>query len=170
MATPAALHDAETYRPAPLPPGPREPRLLQALRYAIWPYGSNERARERFGDCATFRSFGPPMVMFSNPEAAKDIFADEAGALRAGDANADVLGPILGQSSLLLLDGERHLRERRLMGPPLHGERMHVYGRLMQDIAARVLDAWPIGRPFPIHREMQTITLDVILRAVFGLD
>jgi cytochrome P450 family 110 len=170
MATPAARLDAEDQPSAPLPPGPREPRLVQALRYAVGPYAANERAIRLFGDCVTVRSFGPPMVMFNHPEAARDVFADELGALRAGEANADVLGPILGRSSLLLLDGERHLRERRLMGPPLHGERMHVYGRLMQEIADRVIAAWPIGRPFPIHKEMQTITLDVILRAVFGLD
>src|SRR5262249_10568649 len=70
----------------------------------------------------------------------------------------------------LVLDGARHFRERRLMGPPFHGERMHVYGRLMRETTARVVDAWPVGRPFPIHREMQTITMDVMLRAVFGVD
>src|SRR2546428_10224336 len=56
------------------------------------------------------------------------------------------------------------------MAPPFHGERMHVYGRLMREIADRVIDRWPVGRPFPIHHEMQAITLDVILRAVFGVD
>jgi cytochrome P450 len=170
MATPAVRLDAEHRPSATLPPGPREPRFLQALRYAVGPYAANERAARLFGDCYTVRAFGPPMVMFNHPEAARDIFGDDTAALKAGEANADVLGPILGRSSLLLLDGERHLRERRLMGPPLHGERMHVYGRLMQEIAGRVIDAWPIGQPFPIHKEMQTITLDVILRAVFGLD
>jgi cytochrome P450 len=170
MAAPAVRLDAEDRSSAPLPPGPREPRLFQALRYAIGPYAANERAARLFGECFTVQSFGPPMVIFSDPEAAREIFADDTGTLKAGEANADVLGPILGRSSLLLLDGERHLRERRLMGPPLHGERMHVYGRLMREIAGRVVDAWPIGRPFPIHKEMQAITLDIILRAVFGLD
>src|SRR5436190_534882 len=64
---------------------------------------------------------------------------------------------------------ERHSRERRLMSPPFHGERMHVYGRLMREIADRVIDRWPVGRPFPIHHEMQAIALDVILRTVFGV-
>jgi len=170
MATPAVRLDAEERPLAPLPPGPREPRLVQALRYAIGPYAAMERATRLFGECYTVQSFGPPMVVFSDPEAAKQIFGDDAGALRAGQANAEVLGPILGANSILLLDGERHFRERRLMGPPLHGERMHVYGRLMQEIADRVIDAWPTGRSFPIHHEMQTITLDIILRAVFGLE
>ena len=56
------------------------------------------------------------------------------------------------------------------MSPPFHGERMHVYGRLMRDIAVRTIERWPVGRPFPLHREMQSITLDVIIRAVFGVD
>ena len=170
MAAPAARLDAEA-RPVPsLPPGPREPRLVQALRYAIGPYAAQERATRLFGECYTVQAFGPRMVVFSDPETAKEIFTDGAGALQAGAANADVLAPILGRRSILILDGERHIRERRLMGPPLHGERMHVYGRLMQEIAERVVEAWPIGQAFPIQREMQTITLDVILRAVFGLD
>jgi len=170
MATPAASLVAEDRPFTRLPPGPREPRLLQTLRFAIAPYAVQDRARRQFGDCYTVRAFGPPMVVFADPEAAKEIFSDDAAVLQAGEANADVLAPILGRRSILVLDGERHLRERRLMGPPLHGERMHVYGRLMQEIAGRVIAAWPVGRPFPIHREMQTITLDVILRAVFGLD
>src|SRR5207247_444838 len=64
----------------------------------------------------------------------------------------------------------RHLRQRRLMLPPFHGERMQAYGRVMREIADRSIDAWPVGRPFPIHERMQAITLDVILRTVFGRD
>src|SRR5216117_1496023 len=110
------------------------------------------------------------MVVCTDPEAIKDIFTADGDDLRSGEANAPILGPILGWNSILLLDGERHSRERRLMSPPFHGERMHVYGRLMREIADRVIDRWPLGRPFPIHHEMQAITLDVILRAVFGVD
>src|SRR5262249_10778985 len=112
----------------------------------------------------------PPRVGFTDPEAIKEIFTGDRAELRAGEAAGPILGPIIGWHSILLLDGERHHRERRLMAPPLHGERMHVYGRLMREIADRVIDAWPVGQPFPIHHEMQAITLDVILRAVFGVD
>src|SRR5262249_19840007 len=89
--------------------------------------------------------------------------------LRAGDANA-FLEPLLGVNSLLLLDGSRHLHERRMMQPPFRGERMQAYGDTMRDVAARVVASWPIGRPFPIHPEMQGITLEVIVRTVFGVD
>src|SRR4029077_10037308 len=153
------------------PPGPWQRRLLQTLRYALWPYASIDNTFRRYGECYTVHPLGgPPLVVFTDPEAIKEIFSGDGGELRAGEAAGPILGPIIGWHSILLLDGERHHRERRLMAPPLHGERMHVYGRLMREIADRVIDAWPIGRPFPIHHEMQAITLDVILRAVFGVD
>src|SRR5439155_1495482 len=106
---------------------------------------------------------------FSDPEAIREIFTGDPELLRAGEAN-NLLEPMLGQHSLLLLDGPRHLRERRLMLPSFHGERMQAYGRVMREITDRSIDAWPVGRPFPIHDQMQAITLDVILRTVFGLD
>src|SRR5439155_16409567 len=90
--------------------------------------------------------------------------------MHGGEGQAPILGPILGRKSVLVLDGARHLRERRLLMPPFHGERMQVYGRMIREITDRVIARWPLGRPFPVHREMQAITLDVILRAVFGLE
>ena len=161
-----------TATPTALPPGPRTPRLWQSVRYALWPYATVEMASRRWGERYTAASIGErgKMVVFTDPEAIKDIFTADGDDLRSGEANAPILGPILGWNSILLLDGERHSRERRLMSPPFHGERMHVYGHLMREIADRVIDRWPVGRPFPIHHEMQAITLDVILRTVFGVD
>ncbi len=154
-----------------LPPGPRTPRFWQILSYSLRPYATVESSR-RFGDRYTVSGLNGPekLVVFSDPEAIRDIFTDDGEALRSGEATAPILGPILGWHSILLLDGARHFRERRLMGPPFHGERMHVYGRLMRDIASRVIDRWPVGKPFPIHREMQDITMEVMVRAVFGAD
>ncbi len=158
-------------RPAVLPPGPRLPRLFQSLRYALRPYGVIDDGARTYGETYTVRPFGQaPMVSFSDPDAVKAIFTGDAEAFRSGEALAPLLGPILGWHSILVLDGERHLRERRRMAPPFHGERMHVYGRLMREIAEEAVARWPIGQPFPIHKEMQGITLDVILRAVFGVD
>jgi cytochrome P450 len=130
-----------------------------------------EECAQKFGDCFTVRFpiGGRNIVFFSDPAAIKEIFTGDAENFRAGEANA-VVRPILGDYSMLLLDGARHSRERRLMMPPFHGERMQVYGEAMRDIADRSIDAWPIGTPFPIHSYMQRITLDVILRTVFGLD
>jgi len=161
-----------TPTPSALPPGPRTPGWWQSLRFALWPYASVAMGARRWGERYTVPAFGQPgkMVIFTDPEGIKDIFTADGDDLRSGEAAAPILGPILGAHSILLLDGERHHRERRLMSPPFHGERMHVYGRLMREIVDRVIERWPVGRPFPIHREMQSITLDVILRAVFGVD
>ncbi|HEY8518417.1 MAG TPA: cytochrome P450 [Candidatus Binatia bacterium] len=156
--------------PDGLPPGPDAPPLLQGLRWVQWPIPFLEECARRFGDAFTVRLPGrPPIVMVSHPDAIKDLFTGSEEDLRAGEANY-VLEPLLGRHSLLLLDGSEHLRERRLLLPPFHGERMQAYGETMQEIARRAVDAWPVGRAFAIHPEMQAITLDVILRTVFGLD
>ncbi len=154
-----------------LPPGPTTWPLLQMLRYSRRPYQVLEEAAREFGNCYTARAPGqPPIVTFTDPEAIKDIFTADADEAHGGEGVGPILGPILGSNSVLLLDGARHRRERRLLMPPFHGERMHLYGRVMREITDRVVDRWPLGRPFPVHHEMQSITLDVILRAVFGLD
>jgi len=153
-----------------LPPGPRAPKLLQVYRWLRHPVPFLEECARAYGDCFTMRlPANPVTVVFSHPEAVKDIFTADPDVLRAGEANV-VVEPMLGSNSLLLLDGARHVRERRLMTPPFRGERMQAYGDVMREIADAVIDRWPVGRPFPIHSEMQEITLDVILRTVFGLD
>ncbi|MFI5301287.1 MAG: cytochrome P450, partial [Polyangiales bacterium] len=96
-------------------------------------------------------------------------FTADPEIARAGEAN-EVLRTIVGSNSLLLLDGERHLRERKLMMPPFHGERMRQYGDVMRDATSARIAAWRPGQAFSIHEETQAITLEVILRAVFGLD
>src|SRR5262249_1923028 len=131
-----------------------------------------------YGDCFTMRfptmpgARGvrrPTFVLFSDSEAVREIFTADGEHASAGEVNS-FLEPLLGQHSLLLLDGARHLRERRLMQPPFHGERMQAYGDVMRDVTDRVVHDWAVGRPFPIHPEMQRITLEVILRTVFGVD
>ena len=168
MQATATWPEVEFPDPA-LPPGPAAPALVQFIRSGLRPTGFLEDCARRYGDPFTLRLPGtPPLVFFSRPDAIRDIFTADPDELRAGAANVQ-LGALLGDHSLLLLDGARHLHERRLMLPPFHGERMQAYGRLMAGITDGAIDRWPIGRPFPIHPEMQSITLDVILRAVFGL-
>ena len=159
-----------------LPPGPRTPSLVQLFNWVRRPIPFMEQCARQFGDSFTLRFplFGrpgdrPEIVFLSDPEAVRDVFTGDEHDLLAGEANATVLAPLLGEDSLLVLDGDRHLEERRLMMPPFHGERMQAYGTVMRDIAARVIDGWPVERPFPLHPHMQAITLDVILRTVFGL-
>jgi len=153
-----------------LPPGPRGPVLLQSLRLALRPIETIEACARRWGDAFTLRLLNGTTVFVSDPAAIRDLHAGDPDVVRAGEAAGKILEPLLGARSLLVLDGERHLRERRLMSPPFHGERVQVYGRLVSEITRRVVGTWPIGRAFPIHHEMQAITLDVIMRAVFGVD
>jgi cytochrome P450 family 135 len=155
--------------PADLPPGPRLPRWLQTAGFIFQPARFIEACRRRYGDVVTFRSlFDPCFVMVFDPELAKRVFRGPPERLRAGEANA-VLGPVVGSRSVLLLDGAEHLRERRLLLPPFHGERMRAYETVMREAADRAIDSWPVGRPFALLPSMRSLTLDVILRAVFGV-
>jgi cytochrome P450 len=153
-----------------LPPGPFGPRFLQTLGYTYVPFELFEWCERRYGDPFTLRlpGFGD-FVMVSSPELVRQAFTGNPDDLLAGKANA-VLEPVVGPHSVLLLDGKEHLRQRRLLLPPLHGERMQAYAALMAEIATAEMERMPAGKPFPLHPHMQTITLQVILRAVFGLE
>ena len=153
-----------------LPPGPTAPAIIQGVRFAFRPVDLFDECAARYGDPFTLRMpVGPPFVMFSAPAAVREIFTGADDDLHGGEAT-EVLRPIVGARSILLLDGKRHERERRLMMPPFHGERMIAYGEVMRAVTSAVVDAWRPARSFAVQHEMQRITLDVILRAVFGVD
>ena len=153
-----------------LPPGPKLPRLFQTLNWVRTPIPFMQQYAQEYGGCFTMRLIdAPPITLFSHPAAIKQILTASPEQAQAGKANV-VLKPILGENSVLLLDGARHKRERKLLMPPFHGERMRLYGDIMREIADRSIDQWPVEQPFPIHERMQAITLDIILRTVFGVD
>ena len=153
-----------------MPPGPPLPRVLQTLGFLLVNARFLDACRRRYGDVVTFRTlFDPGFVMLFDPDAVKQVFRGPPDRLRAGEANA-VLGPVVGPNSVLLLDGEEHLRQRRLMLPPFHGERMKAYEAVMRDAADRQIDEWPRGEPFRLLPSMQSLTLDVIMHAVFGVE
>ena len=155
---------------AELPPGPRTPAPFQIAQWAFRPIPFMRRCAEAYGDVFTTRIMGSaPVVFFSDPAAIRQVFTGDPGNLLAGKANSKVLRWLLGPNSLLVLDGPRHKRERKLLAPPFHGERMRVYGEIMSEITDRSIDAWPLETPFPVQSRMQEITLDIILRAVFGV-
>ncbi len=127
-----------------------------------------DACRRRYGDAVTFSTlFDSRFVMLFEPGLVKQVFQGSADQLHAGEANA-LLGPVLGERSVLLLDGSEHLRHRRLMLPPFHGRRMQSYGEVMRESADLEIESWPVGEPFPVLASMQSLTLRVILRAVFG--
>src|SRR5690349_10321833 len=133
-----------------LPPGPTMPGLAQSATWIFSPIPFLERCRDKFGHTFTMQLAGlPPLVLLSRPSDLKEVFTGDPEIFHAGSANI-ILRPILGASSLLLLDGDRHMRERRLMMPSFHGERMQAYGQVMKDAADRSIDRWPLGKAFPI--------------------
>jgi cytochrome P450 len=139
------------------------------LQYTYEPLELFNRCQRRYGDTFTLKlpGFGA-FVMASSPELIKAIFTGDSEVLHAGKGN-EMLEPIVGRNSVLLLDGKEHLRQRRLLMPPLHGERMQAYAELMAEIATKTAARMPVGERFAIHPFMQEVTLQVILRAVFGL-
>jgi cytochrome P450 len=152
-----------------LPPGPRDPRTVQFLRWIFTPAQFAESAHRRWGELFTFRWPEPmgELVWVVEPQLVKQIFAGDPAIWRAGEANA-IVEPIVGPRSLLRLDGAEHLHERRMLLPAFHGRRIDAYRDLIADTAHREIDTWPIGEPFALLPPMQRITLEVILRAVFG--
>lgn len=146
------------------------PTALQTLIWIRRPIEFMRFCRARYGDTYAMRIAGTgTVVLLSDPESIKRVFTGDASDLCAGEVNA-VLEPIVGQNSVLLLDGARHLRHRRLLLPPFHGERMRLYAAQMQEATQRSLERWPRGEPFSLRPHTQDITLDVILRTVFGVD
>jgi len=153
-----------------LPPGPRAPAVVQIARWVARPVELMESCQRRFGDVFTWRAPGGlALVIVADPELIKQVFIADPEVLLAGVGNATVLEPMLGRHSLLTLDGAEHLRQRRLLLPAFHGERLQGFASVMREIADASLETWPVGRPFSLHPMMQSITLDVILRTVFGV-
>jgi cytochrome P450 len=152
-----------------LPPGPRRPATVQTLAWVARPLPFLEACRRRYGDWFTVRLAKVGTFVFvADPVAIKEIFTGDPQLLRAGQANAP-LAPVVGARSVLLLDGAQHLRQRRLMLPSFHGARMARYGELMAEITEAELDRWPLRKPFALRPRTQAITLEIILRVVFGV-
>ncbi|EYF08416.1 cytochrome P450 [Chondromyces apiculatus] len=153
-----------------LPPGPRAPAPLTVYNWLSRPFPFLSECRARFGSAFTIRLPAlPPLAIFADPDDVKLVFTDDTDSMVAGRFNLS-LSAFLGDRSVLMLDGREHLRQRRLLLPPFHGERMHTYGQVMIDAAHGAIDTFPSGKPFALHGFMQEITLHVILRAIFGIE
>jgi cytochrome P450 len=153
----------------PLPPGPTEPPALQTARWLLRPISFLERCRREFGDTfsVSFLGFETPMVMLSSPESIRALYSERGHGLPPGRTVS--LRPIMGARSVLLLEGAEHMARRRVMLPPFHGDRMRAYEPIVRETARREIAGWPRESAFAVHPSMQAITLEVILRAVFGV-
>ncbi|HEY4778721.1 MAG TPA: cytochrome P450, partial [Solirubrobacterales bacterium] len=153
----------------PLPPEPSSSSLVQTLRWTLRPLAFMQECRERYGDSFSLRFLGfeRPMVLISDPVAIKALYMEREHGLPPG--RNIILEPILGSQSLLLQEGAEHLARRRLMLPSFHGERMRSYEAILDEIVDEEIDSWSLDTEFPIHSRMQAITLEAILRIVFGV-
>jgi cytochrome P450 family 135 len=153
-----------------LPPGPKLPYALQTL--LVWQCtGPFMRyCRRRYGPTFTIRAYpGETSVYVTAADDLKAVFTADPDVLHAGEANA-ILGPVLGRRSILLADEEEHLRRRRLMLPFFHGDSVRRYAEVVGEVADAEIATWTEGKPIRLHKRMQAITLEVILRAVLGVE
>jgi cytochrome P450 family 135 len=169
-APPSSAGPAEAPPTAP-PPGPTSPPLLQGLRFGLRPMSFHLANLRRFGDVWTLRlpTRRGGFVVTCHPDHLESL-------LKATPADApsltgeSPLRPILGANSVLTSVGERHLRQRKLLLPPFHGEAVQRYVRMISEVTEREIDTWPTGEPFALAPRMQAVTLEVIMRGVFGVD
>ena len=154
-----------------LPDGPQMPRWLRMIKFIGQPIKYVDDFAKIYGDTFTIRSnrSNNHLVYFSQPQALEQIFTADSSHFEVGRGNIG-LKFFLGDRSFMLADGDRHQRQRQLLTPPFHGERMRAYGQDIQKITRQVSNQWQIGKPFKIRESMQEITLRVILRVVFGLN
>ncbi len=125
--------------------------------------------QDRYGDIFTLKiAYEGTWVMLADPDAVKQVFTGDPRVFHAGEGN-QILAPVLGRNSILVLDEKPHMSQRRLLLPPFHGERMQGYAEAMSEIAAAEIGSWPTGTPYELRPRMQAITLDIILRTVFGV-
>lgn len=151
------------------PPLVQTPALWNLLQWIVQPLNFLEHCRSRYGDCFSMQLGNLAKLTFlSDPQAIEQLFTANTQQFEAGRAN-QILRRMLGDNSLLLLDGEPHKRHRQLLMPPFHGERMRAYGDLIQQVTEMVMQSWTVDQPFSVRPAMQSISLEVILQTVFGL-
>ncbi|GAA3754405.1 cytochrome P450 [Salinactinospora qingdaonensis] len=156
--------------PATAPPGPRAPQPVQALMFMRDPIGFLHDCQRRYGPIFTIKMLGSPgMVMVADPELAHRVFSTDRDIGHAGQARADFLEPLVGAHSLLTLDGQDWMRQRKMLGSAFHGKHVQGYRAPIATIAAQQVERWPTGRPVTLRPRFQAITLEVILRVVFGV-
>ena len=152
-----------------LPPGPAWPRAAQTLAWVTRPSPFLKRCRDRYGDAFTVTvGQEPPWVVLSDPAAVKEVFAGDPAIFHAGEGN-EILRPVVGGRSVLLLDDAPHMQARRLLLPPFHGDKLKNFAGTMREVAEREVASWPDG-DLRVHERTQALTLEIIMRTIFGSD
>jgi cytochrome P450 len=154
-----------------LPPGPRVPPLVQTFLWALVPTWVMDRCARSIGEHFTITFFpsGMKLVVVSDPASLKTVFTAPPDVAPSGAANSPV-APVMGPHSVIVLTGPEHMRQRKLLLPPFHGERMREYEQVILEATRSDMARWPTGRPMRVLPRTRAITLEVILRAVFGVE
>ncbi|HEY3528760.1 MAG TPA: cytochrome P450 [Nocardioides sp.] len=170
MALPVANQHFAEIDPGQLPPGPRWHGLLQSIGLLRFRHRFIPAMHRRYGDVFSLKILpeGRWLVIFNRPEHVKEIFAGDPEVFHAGKGNA-ILGPIMGEHSLLLQDGKEHKRARALLMPAFNGQALRGYRDLVDRVAAEQVGRWRSGEEFRSLDRMNALTLEVILRVVFGV-
>jgi cytochrome P450 len=146
------------------------PTFLQGMGWWHRPTAFMERCRARYGKRFTIKLPGqPPFVQLSDPDELREVFRAPPDVLHPGEG-ARILEPVVGSFSVILLDEGPHLEQRRLLLPAFHGDKMQELTGLMEELAEREVASWPTGQPVELHPRFQALTLEIILRAVFGME
>jgi cytochrome P450 len=152
-----------------LPPGPRTPGVVNIVRFGLRPLEMLQRWRARYGEVFTVRMTGfGTGVYVADPDAIRELFTGDQSDLLAGEANS-FMEPVLGPHSVLVLDGPKHLRQRKLLLPPFQGSRVAAFREVIRDVAAREIASWREGSQLVLRERMRALTFEVICRAVFGV-
>src|SRR5581483_5168511 len=157
--------------PLKAPPTMKRPRPVQTVMFGLAPLEFNLRAQRELGDVwqVDLPAREGPLVMTSHPDHVKSLFTAKPEDAPTA-TNETPLRPILGPNSVLILLGEKHMRERKLLLPPFHGDAVERYVSTIRDVAYREIDRWQVGKPFSLAPRMQAVTLDVIMSGLFGID
>ena len=155
-----------------LPPGSKSPQIIGMIQALLDQFGTLERYQRKYGEIfyGSKSSLMPPYVIFSNPQAIEQVFTADPNLFEVGTQSTLPIRVLLGDNSLVLLDGIEHKRQRKLLMPPFHGERMKSYGQTMVDITKEVISGWQVGQTICIRDYTQEISLRVILQTIFGLE
>lgn len=152
-----------------LPPGSNLPALVQTFLFVALRQQVHRRWRRRYGEVFTSRvAGGRTIVTLTQPEHVRQVFAGAPTVFHAGEGNS-VLRPVMGKHSLLTTDEDEHQRARKLLMPAFNGAALRGYRDLMTELAVDCVENWPVGTAFPVHPRMNSVTLEIILRVVFGM-
>jgi cytochrome P450 len=171
IAEPSTSDAFAADRATSLPPGPPLPMVVQTAFFWASPETFLTACRRRYGPTFTVKTAeSGTLVYVTREEDVKAVFTGDPDTFRAGEANGVYLAPVLGERSVLILDGDEHLEQRRRMLPPFHGESVKRYRDLVAQITEQELERWPLDTPFSVHPRTTAIALEVILRAVIGVE